>query len=79
MNENSKEPQMSLEAKSPFELRVDLGRHVPETDFRTALATGEMGFVHSFTTGSTVEVPAGISAKIGAAPPVLKPMLRSST
>ena len=42
---------------SPFELRVDLGKDVPETDIRTALATGEMGFLHSFTTGSTVDGP----------------------
>ena len=46
-----------LEASSPFELRVNLGRGVPETDVRTALATGEMGFLHSFTTGSTVDGP----------------------
>jgi pyruvate formate lyase activating enzyme len=46
-----------LAAKSPFELRVDLGKDVPETDVRTALATGEMGFLHSFTTGSTVDGP----------------------
>jgi pyruvate formate lyase activating enzyme len=47
----------SLEAKSPFELRVNLGRNIPETDVRTALATGDMGFLHSFTTGSTVDGP----------------------
>ena len=46
-----------LEAKSPYELRVNLGRDVPETDVRTALATGDMGFLHSFTTGSTVDGP----------------------
>lgn len=46
-----------LEAKSPFELRVDLGGRVPETDVRTALATGDMGFLHSFTTGSAVDGP----------------------
>ena len=44
--------QPALEANSPFELRVDLGKNVPENDVRTALATGEMGFLHSFTTGS---------------------------
>jgi pyruvate formate lyase activating enzyme len=44
-------------AKSPYELRVNLGRDVPEADVRTALATGEMGFLHSFTTGSTVDGP----------------------
>ena len=46
-----------LAAKSPFELRVDLGRDVPEADVRTALATGDMGFLHSFTTGSAVDGP----------------------
>jgi len=46
-----------LEGKSPFELRVNLGRDIPESDVRTALATGDMGFLHSFTTGSTVDGP----------------------
>jgi pyruvate formate lyase activating enzyme len=46
-----------LEAASPFELRVNLGANVPETDVRTALATGDMGFLHSFTTGSAVDGP----------------------
>lgn len=46
-----------LEAKSPYELRVDLGKNVPESEVRTALATGDMGFLHSFTTGSTVDGP----------------------
>ena len=48
---------ISLEAKSPFELRVNLGADTSETDVRTALATGDMGFLHSFTTGSTVDGP----------------------
>jgi pyruvate formate lyase activating enzyme len=30
---------------------------MPETDVRNALATGDMGFLHSFTTGSTVDGP----------------------
>jgi len=47
----------SLIAQSPFELRVDLGRDVPETDVRTALASGDVGFLHSYTTGSTVDGP----------------------
>ena len=47
----------TLTAKSPYELRVHLGRDVPETDVRSALATGDMGFLHSFTTGSTVDGP----------------------
>jgi pyruvate formate lyase activating enzyme len=47
----------SLEATNPFELRVDLGKGVAESDVRSALATGEMGFLHSFTTGSAVDGP----------------------
>lgn len=50
-------PQTPLEAKSPFELRVNLGENVPETDVRTALTSGDMGFLHSFTTGATVDGP----------------------
>ena len=57
MTDNPVQKPPSLEAKSPFELRVDLGRHVPETDVRTALAGGDMGFLHSFTTGSTLDGP----------------------
>jgi pyruvate formate lyase activating enzyme len=49
--------QVTLEAKSPFELRVNLGAQVPESDVRSALASGDMGFLHSFTTGSTVDGP----------------------
>jgi pyruvate formate lyase activating enzyme len=50
-------PAASLLAQSPFELRVDLGRDVPETDVRAALANGDIGFLHSYTTGSTVDGP----------------------
>ena len=57
MHENATRPQTPLEAKSPFELRVDLGKGIPESDVRSALATGDMGFLHSFTTGSTVDGP----------------------
>jgi pyruvate formate lyase activating enzyme len=46
-----------LEARSPFELRINLGEGMPESDVRTALATGDVGFLHSFTTGSTVDGP----------------------
>ena len=42
---------------SPFELRVDLGKSVGESDVRSAIASGEMGFIHSFTTGSAVDGP----------------------
>ena len=47
--------QTPLEAKSPFELRVDLSKNVPDADVRAALATGDMGFLRSFTTGATVD------------------------
>lgn len=50
-------PAIPLQAKSPFEMRVRLGEGVPESDVRSALKTGEMGFLHSFTTGSTVDGP----------------------
>ena len=47
----------SLVAQSPFELRVNLGQGLGDLDVRRALTTGEMGFLHSFTTGSTVDGP----------------------
>src|SRR4249919_2259415 len=50
-------PVVSLEAKNPFEFRVHLGDAIPEQSVREALATGDMGFLHSFTTGSTVDGP----------------------
>ena len=46
-----------LTAKSPFEIRVHLGREVPEPDVRMGLVTGDLGFLHSFTTGATVDGP----------------------
>src|SRR3982751_5965493 len=49
--------QVSIEAKNPFELRVDLSKSVPEPEVRVALASGDMGFLHSFTTGSAVDGP----------------------
>jgi pyruvate formate lyase activating enzyme len=57
MRDTSAASATPLEAKSPFELRVNLGKDVPETDVRTALSTGDMGFLHSFTTGATVDGP----------------------
>ena len=50
-------PEGQLEAHSPFELRVNPGAALAESDVRTALATGDMGFLHSFTTGATVDGP----------------------
>src|SRR5690242_18047939 len=46
-----------IEAASPFEMRVNLGANTSDADIRTALATGDMGFFHSFTTGSAVDGP----------------------
>lgn len=46
-----------LEARSPYELRVDLGKDVPEVDVKAAMASGDIGFLHSFTTGSVVDGP----------------------
>src|SRR5678810_434264 len=53
----SEAPSVALEAKSPFELRVHPGDAVAEQTVREALATGDMGFLHSSTTGSTVDGP----------------------
>ena len=50
-------PVATLTAKDPFELRVQLGEHVPEQTVQEALVSGDMGFLHSFTTGSMVDGP----------------------
>src|SRR5689334_25140281 len=47
----------SLEAKSPFEMRVHLGEGITDTDARSAMKSGDLGFLHSFTTGSAVDGP----------------------
>src|SRR6187397_950194 len=47
----------SLEAKSPFELRVNKGSTVSESVIKQALESGDIGFIHSFTTGSAVDGP----------------------
>jgi len=49
-------PEVPLIA-SPYDLRVSLGEKVSEPDIRTALESGESGFIHSFTTGSAVDGP----------------------
>ena len=46
-----------LEAKSPFELRVGMAEEVSDSAVTEALESGDMGFLHSFTTGSTVDGP----------------------
>ncbi|MBA4011696.1 MAG: pyruvate formate-lyase 1-activating enzyme [Phenylobacterium sp.] len=47
----------ALEGKSPYELRLDQSAGLAELDVRQALATGDVGFLHSFTTGSAVDGP----------------------
>ena len=49
--------KVRLEAKSPYEMRVHLGDHVPDMDVKSALKSGDLGFLHSYTTGSTVDGP----------------------
>lgn len=49
--------EIPLEGQSPFELRVDLSKSVPESMVKNALQTGDVGFLHSFTTGSAVDGP----------------------
>jgi pyruvate formate lyase activating enzyme len=46
-----------LEGASPYELRVNQSTHVPELDVHAALQSGDIGFLHSFTTGSAVDGP----------------------
>jgi pyruvate formate lyase activating enzyme len=46
-----------LEAASPFEMRVDMGVGMPEAERQAAVRSGDLGFLHSFTTGSTVDGP----------------------
>ena len=62
-----------LEAKSPFELRASLGKDVPESVVKRALETGEMGFLHSFTTGSTVVMRQNmlLNARLRPKPPAM--------
>jgi len=50
-------PIDSLAGKSPYELRINQSVSVSEFTVKKALKTGDMGFVHSFTTGSTVDGP----------------------
>jgi pyruvate formate lyase activating enzyme len=42
---------------SPYDLRVSASAKVDETDIRSAMESGDWGFIHSFTTGSAVDGP----------------------
>ena len=57
MNQTNVTQPLPLEANSPFELRVDLSKNVSESIVSQALKTGDIGFLHSFTTGSAVDGP----------------------
>jgi len=57
MNSAATDHEVPLVA-SPYDLRVSLGERVGEAGIRVALEKGDPGFVHSFTTGSTVDGPA---------------------
>lgn len=48
---------LPLEAANPFELRIEQARGVSESDMRAAVRSGDVGFLHSFTTGSAVDGP----------------------
>jgi len=56
-SERKKTEEVALESSSPFELRVDLSKNVSESIVKQALETGDIGFLHSFTTGSAVDGP----------------------
>lgn len=56
MSQAAPEAEVPLVA-SPYDLRVSLGEHVGESPTRAALQSGDLGFVHSFTTGSAVDGP----------------------
>jgi hypothetical protein len=51
-----------LAPKSPFELRVTSARRAGDRRADSA-ASGDMGFLHSFTTGSAVDGPACASSR----------------
>ena len=45
---------------SPYDLRVGLGEKVGETDIKSAVESGDWGFVHSFQAGSAVDGPGAL-------------------
>jgi len=57
MTQQAQRQATSIEASSPYELRVNLSSGTSESAVKTALTTGDIGFLHSFTTGSTVDGP----------------------
>lgn len=57
MNELKTAEEVPLEGASPFELRIELSKGVSQSVVKKALETGDLGFLHSFTTGSAVDGP----------------------
>ena len=57
MSDNQPKQSVELLADSPYVLRTDNSKDVPENNIKTALASGNSGFLHSFTTGSAVDGP----------------------
>ena len=57
MSSEQRLPPTSLEAASPFELRINQNTGITESVVKAALRSGELGFLHSFTVGSTVDGP----------------------
>jgi pyruvate formate lyase activating enzyme len=47
----------ALEATSPYELRVNQSAGAQESFIKASVETGDVGFLHSFTTGSAVDGP----------------------
>jgi pyruvate formate lyase activating enzyme len=57
MSAEAPSPPDSLEAKSPFELRLNQSAGAKESFVKRSIETGDVGFLHSFTTGSAVDGP----------------------
>jgi pyruvate formate lyase activating enzyme len=57
MSDIEKSDKVQLEAANPYVLRIDQAKGISDSEIQRALATGEMGFLHSFTTGSAVDGP----------------------
>ena len=46
--------QAQVPVGSPYDLRLSMGEKVSESDMRSAIESGDWGFMHSFTTVSTI-------------------------
>jgi pyruvate formate lyase activating enzyme len=57
MHEPKTAEETPLETTNPFEFRAGLSKNVSESVVKKALETGDIGFLHSFTTGSAVDGP----------------------